>query len=109
MSNTLYNPMLVTDQWREYERGSNYHPELKLAGYQFRPAVIPEIRTQPGYNGVDSRPSVNNNINIGPKQTGYEFSPMRRDDDFEGKPQKVRTQLTGFNQPVRMTSTRGGR
>ena len=109
MSNTLYNPMQVTDQWLEYERPSNIHPELKLAGYRFKPTMIPELRTQSGYKGVDSRPSVNGNINIAPKQTGYEFSPMRRDDDFQGKPQKVRTQLTGFNQAVRLTSTRGGR
>ena len=114
MSNTLYNPMHVTDEWREFERPSTWHPELKLAGYRFKPTIIPEIRNQPGFKGVDSRPSVNNNINIAPKQTGYTFSPMRRDDDFEpntknGRPEVVRTQLTGFNQPVRMTSTRGGR
>jgi len=114
MSNTLYNPMHVTDQWREFERPSTFHPELKLAGYRFKPTMIPEIRTQPGFMGVDSRPSINNNMNIAPQQTGYTFSPMRRDDDFEpdtknGVPQKVRTQLTGFNQPVRIKSTRGGR
>jgi len=109
MSNTLYNPMLVTDEWREYERAGNYHPELKLAGYRFRPTTIPELRNIAGYKGVDSRPSINNNINIASRQTGYEFSEMRRDDNFTGKPQKVRTQLSGFTQPVRMTSTRGGR
>jgi hypothetical protein len=114
MSNTLYNPMLVTDQFREFERPSTFHPELKLAGYRFKPTTIPELRTQPGFKGVDSRPSINNNVNIAPKQTGYEFSPMRRDDDFEpntknSRPEKVVTQLTGFTQPVRMTSTRGGR
>jgi hypothetical protein len=114
MSNTLYNPMHVTDQWREFERPSTFHPELKLAGYRFKPTTIPEIRTQPGFKGVDSRPSINNNMNIAPQQTGYTFSPMRRDDDFEpntknGRPEKVRTQLTGFNQPVRIKSTRGGR
>jgi hypothetical protein len=114
MSNTLYNPMHVTDQFREFERPSTWHPELKLAGYRFKPTMIPELRTQPGFKGVNSRPSINNNINIASKQTGYEFSPMRRDDDFEpntknGRPEVVRTQMTGFNQPVRMTSTRGGR
>ena len=109
MSNTLYNPMLVTDEFREFERPSTFHPELKLAGYRFKPTTIPEIRTQAGYKGVDSRPSINNNINIAPKQTGYTFSEMRRDDNFTGTPQKVRTQLTGFNQPVRIKSTRGGR
>ena len=111
LSNTLYNPMLVTDQWREFERPSTFHPELKLASYRFRPTIIPELRTRAGYMGVDSRPSINNNMNIAPKQTGYEFSPMMRNDDFEpdtnGPPEKIRTHLTRFNQPVRMTSTRG--
>jgi hypothetical protein len=109
MSNTLYNPMHTTDQWREYERPSNIHPELKLAGYRFKPTIIPENRNIPGYKGVDSRPSLNSNFLVAPKQTGYTFSEMRRDDNFEGNPKIVRTQLSGFTQPVRMTSTRGGR
>jgi hypothetical protein len=83
MSSHLTPEKINSNNWRSYDNPySIYHPELALARYKFKPTEIPELRTN-GYDfGINSKPSTQSNILYGNKQTGYDFTPLIRDDRY---------------------------
>ena len=86
----------------------NWHPEHKLAQFQFEPTRIPEVRTQPGFEGIPWAyvPSDQNNNLVGPEKTGVRDAATRRNDNFSDRPTKVNSNIANFKQNLRVRSTR---
>ena len=109
MSDNLYNPFRQSvSNYNWNNANMNWHPEHKLAGYEFKPTRIPEVRTQPGFEGIpwDYRPSAQNNELIGPYKTGVRDVATRRNDNFSDKPVKVNSNIANYRQNLRVKSTR---
>ena len=109
MSNTLYNPFRQSvSNYNWNNANMNWHPEHKLAQYQFEPTRIPEIRTAPGFEGIpwSYKPSAQNNELIGPTKTGVRDAPTMRNDNFSDRPKKVNSNISNYKQNLRVKSTR---
>ena len=109
MSGTLYNPFRQSvSNWNWNNANMNWHPEHKLAQYQFEPTNIPEVRTQPGFEGIPWAyvPSAQNNNLVGPSKTGVRDAPTYRNDNFSDRPKKVNSNIANFKQNLRVKSTR---
>ena len=109
MSKKLYNPFRQSvSNYNWNNANMNWHPEHKLAGYEFEPTRIPEVRTQPGFEGIPwaYRPSAQNNELIGPYKTGVRDVATRRNDNFSDKPKKVNSNIANYRQNLRVKSTR---
>ena len=108
MSGTLYNPFRQSvSNWNWNNANMNWHPEHKLAQYQFEPTNIPEVRTQPGFEGIPySYVPSNQNNNLVGLRTGVRDAPTYRNDNFSDKPKKVNSNISNFKQNLRVKSTR---
>jgi hypothetical protein len=97
------NSNITRDNENSY---SIYDPELALSRYRMKGTRILE----PRMNGYDyavpgASPSTQSNILISDRLTGYNFTPLMRDDVFNQQKVKiVKNNIDTFNQ--RITSSR---
>ena len=87
MSGHFTPEKINSNNWRSWDNPySIYHPELELSRYRFRPTEIPELRNDGFSFGLHNiKPSMQGNILYGNKQTGYDFTPLIRDDKWASK------------------------
>ena len=96
---TIPNSNITRDNENEY---SIYDPELVLARYKMKGTKILE----PRMNGYDyglpnEKPSTQSNILISDRLTGYDFTPLMRNDIFnQQKVKVVKNNIDTFNQRV---------
>ena len=96
---TIPNSNITRDNENEY---SIYDPELVLSRYKMKPHNIKE----PRMNGYDyalpnAPPSTQSNILISDRLTGYDYTPLMRNDIFNQQKVKiVKNNIDTFNQRV---------
>jgi hypothetical protein len=87
MSSHLTPEKINSNNWRSWDNQySIYHPDLALSRYKFKPTEIPELRNDGFSFGLHNiKPSMQGNILYANNQTGYDFTPLMRDDRYGSK------------------------